>query len=295
MQSNTGRARIINFQGNQLFYFTNQDLSQPVTINPIGDSIRITAYGYWTGNNSSGFSFGNVQNPDVVPPGSGQSVARFVSTNCLYYNDYPPLNIFTISDYPTMGLENDTTGTFGTVVGVVYDKAGQPVADQKFYMDRPFTTDAAGHYSTRIYSRIITWNSICYERWPNYFTSVQVSPVSYTMIPDSVISRDINLLDTLLVGIAPQPQKQESGLNVFPNPVANLITVSYTTDLTNNPGNLSIDIYDMGGEKMLEKKLENRLGVVSIPVDLANGMYFAVLTEGGKTIRSTRFIVNKAE
>jgi hypothetical protein len=294
VQSNSGTATVINGYFYQLIYFTDQDLSRPLTINPAGDSISITAHGYWIGNISCGFSFGNVANPNVVAPLSGQSVERFEHTNC-YYPYYPSLDVFSLSNYPTMGLPNDTTGTFGTMQGFIFDQAGQPVPNVTFQMDCPFTTDAAGHYSTRIYSRIFTWDTICYQRWPNNFQPVKIVPISYTMVPDSVITRDLFLLSPIIVGTPPQPKKTGSDFNVFPNPVNDVITVSYTSDLTADSGDLNIDIYDMNGKKVLKKDLENRLGVISIPIDLTNGIYIAKLSREGKIVGSARFIVNKAE
>ena len=295
VQSNSGTATVINGYFYQLIYFTDQDLSRPLTINPAGDSISITAHGYWIGNISCGFSFGNVPNPDVVAPLSGQSIERFESSNCLVNYSYTPAEIFSISNYPTMGLPNDTTGTFGTMQGIVFDQAGQPVPNVTFQMDCPFTTDGAGHFSTRIYCRIFSWDTLCYQRWPNNFQPVKIVPISYTMIPDSVITRDLFLLSPIIVGTPPQPKKTGSGFNVFPNPVTDVITVSYTSDLTADSGDLNIDIYNMNGKKVLQKDLETSLGVVSIPIDLVNGIYIANLSREGKIVGSARFIVNKAE
>lgn len=290
-QTSTGVARVINFHMNYCIYFTKQDLSQPLTINPIGDSIGITAYSTMFGHPHCGFAFGNFQNPVVVAPSPGQSIARFYSTNCIY----PYEELFSLSNHPTLGLTNDTTGTSGTIQGTIYDLAGQPVTDQIFYMDHPFTTDAAGHLSTRIYSRIFSWDTLCYEKWPGHISTVQVFPISYTMVPDSAITRDIHLLTALLVGTPPQPEKSGSTINVFPNPVTDVIMLSYTTDLSANKDDLHIDIYDMNGKKMLTKDLENRLGIVRIPVDLSNEMYIAILSGEGKIIGSARFIIKTAE
>jgi hypothetical protein len=115
------------------------------------------------------------------------------------------------------------------------------------------------------------------------------------MVPDSVITRDLHLLDTLLTGITPRPKKTGSLFNVFPNPVTDVITISYATDLTVNSGDLHINIYDMNGKKVLKKALKNHLGVIRIPIGLMTGLYIATLTEEGKIIGATRFIVNTAE
>ena len=294
IQSNTGRSKVLNYQFDTYgdLYVTDQDISQPLTINPNGDGIILTGYsvycfpGTYT---TCEVAFGNVPNPMVVAPLTGQSIERFESTNCIY----PHNESFSINK--TQILPNDTTGTFGTVRGIIYDHWGYPVANQKFYMDLPFTTDASGHYSTRVYSTIGTWNSICYENWPNHFTSAQVSPLSYSMIPDSLITRNINLLDPLITGIPDNLQTSGSGFKIFPNPVTDAITISYTSDLTADSGDLHIGIYNMNGSKVLNKDLQNHLGVITLPINFSNGIYVAKLTKGGKVIGSTRFIVNRTE
>jgi hypothetical protein len=291
VQSNSGIAKVINYQGGSFLYFTDQDLSTSLTINRTGDVILLVAHNGPLGDLSCKLSFGNVSNPDVTSPLSGQSIARFESANCFY----PPLEIFSLSNHPTLGIANDTTGTFGTVVGTVYDINGQPVSYQAFKMDCKFTTDAAGNYSTPIYSRIYSWDTICYERYPGNYSYVKTSPISYTMHPDSSIIRDIHLLSTLLVGTPPPPKKAGSDFNVFPNPVGHLITISYSTELSAKKCDLHIDIIDMSGKKLITKYPETRLGVIKIPVDLPNGIYIAKMTGGGNVLGSARFIVNTAE
>jgi hypothetical protein len=294
IQSNTGRSKVLTYETDSYggLSFTDQDISPALTINPNGDVIILTGYsvycfpGTYT---TCEVAFGNVTNPVVVAPLAGQSIERYESTSCIY----PSNEIFTINK--TQTWRNDTTGAFGTVRGIVYDKSGHPVANQKFYMDLPFTTDATGHYSTRVYSRICTWSSLCYEKWPNHFTSAQVTPVSYTMIPDSLINSNINLLDSLLTGIPTNLSTSGSGFKIFPNPVTDAITISYTSDLTSDSGDLHIDIYNMNGSKVLSKDLDNHLGVITLPINFRNGIYVAELTKGGKVIGSTRFIVNRTE
>jgi hypothetical protein len=69
VQSNSGIARVADFAD----CFTDQELYQPLSINPNGDVIIIT--GYYSAFNletTCELAFGNVTNPDVVAPLSGQ-------------------------------------------------------------------------------------------------------------------------------------------------------------------------------------------------------------------------------
>jgi hypothetical protein len=294
LQSGSGVARVIIFHGGPFTYFTDQDLARPLTINPNGDVIVLTAHSWSLGNFSCTLSFGNTVNPDVLKPSPGQSIARFEATNCL--NPYNSNHeIFSLSDNPTMGVANDTTGTFGTIAGTVYDLNGQPVPNQAFYMDRPFTTDANGQYYTRVFSRVYSWDTICYEKWPGHFSPVKMSPVSYSMVPDSGITRDLHLLSELLVGTPPEPKLASSVLTIFPNPVADAVVVSYSTGLTAQGVDLRIYFYDMNGKMVLEKVLENNLGVITIPFAPADGVYIAMLRNDTKILGSTRFIVDTSK
>ena len=291
VRSLTGVSRVASFSYGSEYYFPDWDLANPISINPMGDIITVTAYHPVYGAITCSVAFGNVSDPYLTAPLIGQSIERFEPTNFIF----PYTEIFSLSNHPTIGLPNDTTGTFGTMHGTIFDVNGNPVADQQFYVDHPFTTNSVGQYSTRIYSRIFSWDTISYEKWSGHFSPVQIAPISYTMIPDSGITRDIHLLSELLTGIPPGPKKAGQALTIFPNPVMHMITVSYGAGLSAAAGDLHIDIYDMNGKKMVTSTLENQLGVVNIPVNLLNGMYIAVLSGQEKNIGSARFIVNIAE
>ncbi|MGA3012828.1 MAG: T9SS type A sorting domain-containing protein [Bacteroidales bacterium] len=295
IQSGTGSARVTNGNWNdldqdyKLFYFTDQDLSKPLTINPIGDTVSVILYANYPWPVSSGFSFGNYPHAVVIAPLTGQSMARFVLGYLCNLND----SIYSLTSNPTMGLANDTTGALSTIKGIVYDMYGNPVPNETFIMDFNFMTNSTGQFSTRIYSRNQTWNTLCYQRWPGHFEKVTISPVSYSIMPDTVLNVNINLLAKIITGIPPESENTGQDFKVFPNPVKNLIMVSYSTDLGTGSDDLSLIIYDISGKQVLEKKMENSLGVANIPVDLANGMYLAALKDKGKTLGTAHFVVDK--
>jgi hypothetical protein len=296
LQSNSGTATVTNFQFNQsICYFTDLDLSQTLTINPNGDRLILTGNGafFWPLNCT--LAFGSVENPDVLAPLTGQSIERFTHTNCYYPYD-PMLDVFTLCKYPTMGLPNDTTGCMGTMQGIMYDMHGGVIGSSTLItMDYGFSSSAQGGFSSRIFSRIYSWDTLCYHEANLQYLPGPITPISYTMVPDSVINRDIHFLEPFLVGIKPQPKATSSALNIFPNPVRDAVTVSYTSELTADPVNLTLEIYDMKGQKMIRKDLESYIGVVTIPIDLISGIYIANLKRDGKITGSERFVVNKTE
>jgi hypothetical protein len=206
------------------------------------------------------------------------------------------LDVFTLCKYPTMGLPNDTTGCMGTMQGIMYDMHGGVIGSSTLItMDYGFSSSAQGGFSSRIFSRIYSWDTLCYHEANLQYLPGPITPISYTMVPDSVINRDIHFLEPFLVGIKPQPKATSSALNIFPNPVRDAVTVSYTSELTADPVNLTLEIYDMKGQKMIRKDLESYIGVVTIPIDLISGIYIANLKRDGKITGSERFVVNKTE
>lgn len=300
LQSNSGTSTVTNFHYNQsTCYFTDLDLSQTLTINPDGDRLVLTGVdiNYPGPPLTCTLAFGNVENPDVLAPLSGQSIERFTPTiNCTYPPNYPSLDVFTLCKYPTMGLPNDTTGCMGTMQGTMYNMDGGVIDfSTLIIMDYRFSSSAGGGFTTRIFSRIYSWDTLCYHEAAWQYLPGPITPISYTMVPDSVINRDIHFLEPFLVGIKPQPKKTASALNIFPNPVKDAITVSYTSELTAESENLDFVVYDMNGKQVLKNSFENSLGVVTIPIDLTNGIYIANLSRDGKTIGTARFVVNKTE
>jgi len=296
LQSNSGTATVINFHGNQSLYFTDLDLSQALTINPAGDRLVLTGIPVsYPWPLTCTLAFGNVENPDVVAPFTGQSIEQFTNTKC-YGGSYRLQEVFTLCKYPTMGLPNDTTGCMGTMQGIMYDMNGGVIGSSTLItMDYGFTSTAQGGFSSRIFSRIYSWDTLCYHEANLQYLPAQITSIAYTMVPDSTINRDIHFLQPLLVGMTPHPKKASSVLNIFPNPVRDAITVSYTSELSTDQGNLDLVVYDMNGKQVLTNTLENSLGVVTIPVDLTNGIYVANLSRDGKIIGTARFVVNKTE
>lgn len=290
VKSSAGSARILTYNYFMMFYITDSCLSRPLTINTAGDTISIEGYNsYYYVNVSSGFSFGNYPHSIVNAPALGQSISRFdIETHCLPY-----YNVYSLSLSPSMGEGNDTTGAMSSISGIVYDMYGNPVPNETFNLDFNFTTDSTGHYSTRIYSRNCTRDTLCYQQYPGQFNIVTISPLSYAIEPDTVITQTINLTSNIITGISPESENTGQDFKVFPNPVKNLIMVSYSTDLGVDSGDLSLIIYDISGKQVLDKKLENSLGVANIPSDLANGMYLAALKDKGKTLGMAHFVVDK--
>ena len=299
IRSNSGEVKVSSFHSgtyNFFYYFTDQDLSGPLTINPDGDIIVITGfdrYSPWAV--VSTLRFGNVDGANVPAPSMGQSVERFPQSNC--YAPYsPPPEAFTLCNNPTMGLENDTTGCCGTLNGMAFFMDDSPITNSSFLrMDFPLTTDGSGHFSTRVYSRNCTWDTVCYAESQYAWLPGPSTPISYSMEPGSVATGNLHFLEPLLVGIEPQPGKKYPDFKVYPGADNHSLTIAYSTGLTSDPVDLSLAIYDMTGKNVLNRNLDDHLGVATIHVELSSGVYIANLLLDGKFNGTARFIIHSAE
>ena len=89
-----------------------------------------------------------------------------------------------------------------------------------------------------------------------------------------------------------QPQKQDLGLTLFPNPAANSISVAYTLSAASS---VSIEIFNATGSKVKTILSEENTGTKEININLdgklSNGLYFLKLNTGAQ-YGMTKFIVS---
>ena len=119
---------------------------------------------------------------------------------------------------------------------------------------------------------------------------MDIAQVTYALRPDSVIFRDIHLLDTLLTGM-PEKEKTKSAMKIFPNPVHDRLNISLDYDLSKPVFDFSITILDLTGQIIKKVKVASAIGVTSIPIDIVSGTYVARLDGDGKMIETRRFVV----
>ena len=81
-----------------------------------------------------------------------------------------------------------------------------------------------------------------------------------------------------------------STVSVYPNPADEDVFLRYT--LAKAPNNVSVEIYNMLGSKVLTFPVTSADGIITIPVDkMQAGLYFYSFQEYGKVIRSGRITV----
>ena len=275
VQSNSGSALVIS---GFLSVIEPGNLNQSLAIDPDGDVVSITAscYGFII---SAGVRFGNVPDPWMFAPTIYQSIAR----------PYHKYDYYTLSldDSPSLYYNNDTAGMCCTMYGIVYDKNGLPVPNQWLELDNSFITGPSGEYSTRIFSRIYTWNSIYRNNW----SQVAIEPISYALRPDSVIYRDIHLIDTLYAGVTLIRNQTVHVMKIYPNPATDLLRISLNIDLADPVFEYILYLCDITGKTIRWIKLGSGIGIITIPVDFSSGTYIARLEGDGRMIETSRFVI----
>lgn len=166
------------------------------------------------------------------------------------------------------------------------------------------------------------------ETWKtNYNKNIDNNQVSAAVgIPDWYVTRNINLLesgnfevkDTILIQFRlfsdpfahgwgwtidnlriQSPVSAASlilspgSISVFPNPFSNKIKI--TVQAASEIEDLNIEIVSLFGQTITTLQNKNVLGKITVEPDLsklANGMYFVIVKENGKTVKSQKIIKN---
>jgi hypothetical protein len=295
-QSNNGITKLSGYTSEfDVIFITSINMVDPVYVDPAGDVIGIICFmdiNLWEEPLTNGIRFGNVSYPFIYAPSSGQSISGFDDTWYLNIIGW----LFTLDDQPTPGQYNaDTIGTCGTMSGTIYDMNGNPVTEMWFRFDQNFKTNIDGTYTTSIFSRIFSWNKIVYYKdnfpKPQNMKVLSIDTITFGMVPDSSIYRDIHLLDTLEVGLPEYAAERSAIMNIFPNPVESDLIVSFSAGLSGFNSLLRLAVVDMQGKEMASFIPSGRQGVNRFPLNLSPGIYMAVLFSDDRPLESKRFII----
>jgi hypothetical protein len=214
----TSRIRLENIPDSiSLFVITSDSLMSSLSINGEGDQIMLYSYPStgslidWLPTIDS-VSFGNYPGSSigVLPP--GYSICRLE-----YY-------LFCKDKSPTIGLENDTAGTCGTLKGYLLDKNGTIVRSGNFEIDNPLVFNDDSTFSTRIFARnmvvkYITIGNNGYRSLSIDSLVIDIDSLIIDMDPDSLLEENIHCKD-YIVGIEKNTAIQHLPLEIanYPNP-----------------------------------------------------------------------------
>src|SRR5690606_4948485 len=143
--------------------------------------------------------FGNKLTSSVRSPQPGESIAGVPPI-------YNHINLYSIDNTPTIGVENDAAGMCATLKGNIYDMNSEllNIDNGRFEFWNcvsTFYSKTDGSYSTSVYSfnnqitHLFYYTSLYKGMW------VQIDTLNIVGEPDSVITQDIHLLGSLLSDI----------------------------------------------------------------------------------------------
>jgi hypothetical protein len=279
LYSNSNSIKLPSYEligNNGVFVITQDSLDSKFTINSYSESLKVVSFSMEQAFKDE-LNYGNFYGAPISYPRKGQSLSRYYS-------------FFLKDKSPTIGEPNDTTGTCGTVKGILYDKYSEPVKNRKFILDTEFETSAKGEYETRAYSKPSNFKQITHITGRHSYQFVPITEISYIMEPDSVIERDLYLLDSLVSGIN-ESKLNNNPVKIYPNPVAVTEKLSVDVDLPVVTSDVWMEILDINGKLIRKMKIGQKESTVNLPEK--TGLYIVIISLDTEIISSKRIVVNE--
>ncbi|MCL5031368.1 MAG: T9SS type A sorting domain-containing protein [Bacteroidetes bacterium] len=242
----------------QVGIITADSLTVPLVINRSGDKILIYTYSYGQAVRMDSVIFGNYPYATIGAPINGYSIIR---NSWRYSSNY--ITITCLTNKPSLGVVNDTTGLTSILTGNMYDANNNlvtklkvfPSAPSYFVLETPITIDSNGTYSTKIFPitfspQTLTVRLADFGGWIDYqnIESFELKDIH----PDTVVIHDIHLMDNRYVVTSVDKEiyntNDELALINYPNPF-NLSTnffIKLPNKMKGKPGN--INIYSVNGQ-----------------------------------------------
>jgi len=289
IKSNSGESMIRNFEDDgsyKLLVVENDNLTTPLTIDPLQDSIDVTiTWSNYKEKYYRALTYG-YPNSKIRTPKTGQSIAQISGP------------LYSITKSPSIGLENDTIGMMGTIKGVIYDKNGLPLVyknnnglwfdDQGGFIFHP---QIDGSYSRRYYSRDNDdVYRLCYRDYENLLRDVKITPISISLQPDSVIIQDIYLIGDIVTGINEINSDIESILKIYPQPVKQQ-SLNYEISIPVKSSESYLIFRNTNGQATYRFSVVENKGVITLPKNIMNGSYIVQLISNRKHYATTKLIV----
>ena len=275
-------------ESGDVFVVYENDLAQDFSIQQEGDSITLYFYyGYTTSDSiSHQLVFGDCAGATIGKPLAGQSIT--------YVAGY-----FAKDKSPTLNLLNDTSGTCGTLKGTIYGKNGEPVSKEYFKLHFPFSNATDGAYSTRILARPNFFQSLAYDTarlgydsmGELYFSrNADIDPLEFTMKPDSVITMDIYLRDSLVTALSTTYAKRIP-VRIYPNPIGGDNILNYEFDVPVKSAYAEIKIYTVNGKLIHSDEISSRRGSVDLSGRADGSIFLVSFYLNHKVVSTQRLVI----
>lgn len=270
------------FPENGLWLLTIDSIGEGFDISRDGDNLLLKIYSYhYIYPDSSFLAFGTAENAVVPVPENGKSISLLPIIKPCY----------AIDNSPTLGLDNDLDGVFGTISGKVYYSTGNPVISRTdLALNVHFQTDASGNYSTYVHQGTFQLSEIAkYVTWEGYFW-YSIEPVSLTIEEGQTYENvDIRVSDTKFVGI--NDKKEPQLFKIYPNPAYKKLTLEMSTRVQGQE--LEIRVLDFTG-KEISRYLRPvaELQELELNESLPAAMYLFEFRVDNKLVQTERILVN---
>jgi hypothetical protein len=243
------RIRMDNIADSTAFFVITVDsLVAPISINSNGDCVKLYSYFYGRGYLRDSLIFGNYPGSTIDSLPIGYSITRI------------SYSLFSKDRNPTMGLQNDTIGSCGTLRGHIYDKDNNPITKGILILENLISLYNDGTYSTNVHSRKVSFASI-YQLYQG--VSIRIDSLKLNINPGCLYEKDIHLLDTLIVGVEknrPEPDYEISIMN-YPNPFNPSTNFVVTIPSSLKYAKKQINIYNVLGQKINSLIISNQLQI----------------------------------
>ncbi len=294
--SSTGRAKLRNLKFSSyagILLVRNDSLVSNLNINHAGDSIQIEYYIYNIKQLYVPLVFGNYRNATLLCPKTEQSIASYFVFNNqnMYDASSKESNIYSIDKSPTFGVVNDSTGMCGTLQGNIYDQNGQLLINSThgFSASGMYSIDPAsdGSYSVKAFSYKNRISRMYYSVGYNNFI-VDISPIEYSMMPDSVITADIHIQK--ITAVDEVKSDPVSVFQVSPNPVKDL-SFNYTISIPVKSSTSYIEMISLNGQTIDRFPITENTGKINLPAATSTGIYTMRLWVNNKNYGTSKIIV----
>lgn len=240
-----------SFCFDSLAVITNDNLANPITINPDGDLVKLISYLYpWGEDPVDSVAFGNYPGSRLSCIEEGESVMF-----AMYDIETGGTWGFGIDSSPTIGTMNDTTGAMGNFSGIVYDLEGNPFTGGYFTL--PFIESMVMHinpdgsFSERVLSHRITLDTITLHL-PSRLYIIKtyiIEPVDFCLRPDSSHYQDI-ITTSLVLDIKEKEEDVENVVVISPNPFSDKVVFYFNLKNSDPSGDMSFSIYSLDGKEI---------------------------------------------
>jgi hypothetical protein len=298
----------------EVFILRNDSLDLDLTIDSEGDFIQVTTYykeDAWWGNEGNYSTrtliFGNCTGASVRSPKEGESIAHvpyrtytrdeegYVFGIVVYSKQYA------INPTPTVGQLNNGNVAAGKISARIHNPNNRPFSesrlqlkDEHYYSIIDLERQEDGLYLGNVYAckysidnKLYPWNWPEETGWKDRYDYWTINPVEFEIEQDTILTLDIYIdgyVNTKSI------KAEETVLKIIPNPITGN-TFTYKTTLPVRSAKSVIEIIGISGQTIAQYPVFEKEGKITLPSNIAKGIYNVVLTVNKKKYVTKKIII----